>query len=357
MAVEFVSVADSGYAGRTGSVSVSAPAGVEDGDLLLMMVVIGYAGAVAHYPVTPTGWTPFAGSPSVVSDSTPFIVTSSLYWRSASSEPAGYTVDYEDDLSLPSEAVVLAYRGAASGAPAITIATGTGSTTTIDGMTAAADGARFVMLSHNWNAAGGYSPPGGTDPVWEERLDASGSLIYVADGALDAGQASGDDSHSNGNGAAEPWTAALVALEPEVFEVSGDLIATESGDDTAAIAGAVLVQGDLSASEAGADTAAIEGVVLTTATGAIAATETGADTAAIAGQIIVTGLINATETGRDTVVIRETAPSYSEVFAYEVAASDLTYTASASDLRYEVGTGDMRYEVAASDLRFTIPAR
>lgn len=356
MSVEFVGVADSGYAARSGGVSVSAPTGVEDGHLLLMMVVLGNGGFDPRYPTTPTGWTAFAGSPSTVNDTPGFTLSTSVFWRVAASEPAGYTVDYED-FSHPSEAVVLAYRGAASGAPAITIATGLGSTATIDGMTAAADGARFVLLEHNWNAAGGYAPPSGTDPVWEERLDASGSLIYVADGALDAGQASGDDSHSNGNGAAEPWTAILVALEPEVSEVSGDLIATESGDDTADIAGAVLVQGDISASEEGADTAAIDGVVVSTTRGTIAATESGADTATISGQIIVKGTINAHETGADTVVIRQTAPSYSEVFAYEVAASDLTYAVGASDLRYEVPARDLRYEVAASDLRFTIPAR
>ena len=82
--------------------------------------------------------------------------------------------------------------------------------------------------------------------------------------------------------------------------ITGNLAATESGADTAALAGVVLVQGALAATEAGADTLSAEGVVRIA--GALAATETGADTFAATGgtSSSITGTLAATESGADT---------------------------------------------------------
>ena len=62
---------------------------------------------------------------------------------------------------------------------------------------------------------------------------------------------------------------------------TGTLAATESGADTAALAGDVLIDGSLAATESGGDTAALAGDVLIA--GTFAATESGADVAAIQG--------------------------------------------------------------------------
>lgn len=78
----------------------------------------------------------------------------------------------------------------------------------------------------------------------------------------------------------------------------GNLAATESGADTAALVGAVLVQGALAASEAGADTFSAEGVVRVA--GVLAAVESGADTISAEGAVRVQGVLAATETGADT---------------------------------------------------------
>jgi len=80
--------------------------------------------------------------------------------------------------------------------------------------------------------------------------------------------------------------------------VAGALAATETGSDSAAIAGKVYVSGDLAATEAGSDSASISGNVLVS--GSLAATETGQDTAAIAGNVITNGILAAVETGSDT---------------------------------------------------------
>lgn len=105
---------------------------------------------------------------------------------------------------------------------------------------------------------------------------------------------------------------------------SGSLSATESGADTASIAGAVSVQGALSVTESGSDTSAISGSVLIS--GSLAVTETGSDTAAIVGGSVATGDLNATETGSDTaavsgVVLVQGALSASEVGGDTASAS------------------------------------
>lgn len=83
--------------------------------------------------------------------------------------------------------------------------------------------------------------------------------------------------------------------------ITGTLDATESGSDTFAGAGEVLVEGSLAATEAGSDTFAATGTVTAAGiTGTMAVTETGSDTFAGAGDVIVKGTLAATESGADT---------------------------------------------------------
>ena len=63
--------------------------------------------------------------------------------------------------------------------------------------------------------------------------------------------------------------------------VTGTLAASESGADTAAMAGVVPVSGVLAAAESGADTASLAGAVVVS--GAMAASEAGGDTASMTG--------------------------------------------------------------------------
>lgn len=80
--------------------------------------------------------------------------------------------------------------------------------------------------------------------------------------------------------------------------VTGDLAATEAGNDTMAAAGAVAVRGAFAASEQGADTLAGAGSVLVA--GSLSAVESGADAFAGVGRVLVAGALSATESGLDT---------------------------------------------------------
>lgn len=82
--------------------------------------------------------------------------------------------------------------------------------------------------------------------------------------------------------------------------ISGSFAATESGSDTLAASGSVLVAGSLAATETGADSFVSTGSVLVS--GSLAATESGADTFAATGTVgaaAATGDLAATETGAD----------------------------------------------------------
>ena len=91
------------------------------------------------------------------------------------------------------------------------------------------------------------------------------------------------------------WAAVTMAIRPVVI---GSLAATETGNDTFAGTGKVIVQGALSASETGSDTFASTGKVLVQ--GSLAASETGNDTFVSTGKVLVQGSLAASETGDDT---------------------------------------------------------
>lgn len=82
-----------------------------------------------------------------------------------------------------------------------------------------------------------------------------------------------------------------------VNSITGSMSATEVGDDGVAALGTVLVSGSLAASESGNDTAAILGNVLIS--GSLAVSETGSDTASIAGNVRVSGQAAMVESGVD----------------------------------------------------------
>lgn len=84
---------------------------------------------------------------------------------------------------------------------------------------------------------------------------------------------------------------------------TGTLAATETGSDSAALSGQIVVQGALAATETGTDTAAISGSSAVTISGSLAATEAGNDSAAAIGTVLVQGALAVTEVGNDTAVI------------------------------------------------------
>lgn len=116
----------------------------------------------------------------------------------------------------------------------------------------------------------------------------------------------GSDTFAGAGDVIVKGTLAATETGKDTFAGSGDIIvkgtlaATESGKDTFVAVGDVIVRGSMAATETGADTFFATGGTVTL--GTMAATETGADTFSASGKVIVRGSMAATESGSDTLV-------------------------------------------------------
>lgn len=132
----------------------------------------------------------------------------------------------------------------------------------------------------------------------------------------------------------------LLLFRSAAASASGSLSATESGADTAALSGDVLVAGSLAVTESGADTAALAGDVLVD--GTLAATESGADIAALAGDVLIDGTLAATESGADVAAIfgeNEAASAWPAVLPQSFAADQYQETREGMLLRTGTDAG------------------
>lgn len=104
--------------------------------------------------------------------------------------------------------------------------------------------------------------------------------------------------------------------------VSGAFAASESGADSLAASGAIIVRGALAVTESGADTFAASGLILVS--GGLSATESGADLFDASGSVssAISGSLAATETGSDSAaaagVVTWGVPPY-VIWQYEIA--------------------------------------
>jgi hypothetical protein len=208
------------YASRVNT-TIAAPAGIVDGDTLLLAHVVGALGA-APTTTLPSGFTTLQGPDSASAGG--FFVARRLAVKVASGESGSYTVTHA---SGSSDGVILCiqdgstnYRSSSNGG------NGTAATTTTAlGVTTTRPDALVAFIAHNWALYGAGVPPTGAGPTFTEQQDSATSLIYVATGLRSALGPISDKTHANGNGVGdEGWGAFLVAIEsldtPELFELS-----------------------------------------------------------------------------------------------------------------------------------------
>lgn len=202
------------YASRATSTTVTKPVGVAAGDLLLLTFVDGHSPAPTNPITPPVGFSPLPGTPSSVVDGGGFQVDLRVFYKVASgSEPVSYVVGHPGG-ALATEALLVAVSGG-TGVPALTIAKGTGTTSTASGLTTSVPNTLVLFVEHNWDLYSGTAVPSGTTPAFVERSDLATSLLYLATGALATPGPTGTPSHANHNGAAnQPWQTLLLAVAP-----------------------------------------------------------------------------------------------------------------------------------------------
>jgi hypothetical protein len=223
MAAEFRSGSILSRTTRTNS-TITAPAGIQDGDVLLIIFEI--AAATPPGPPTPTAPAGFAlsdgGFPATNTDGA-FISNVYVWSKVASSEAGNYTVTHSSSIS---SAYMLAASGAAAVSPldpTATIGEGgdTGTTATAPGLTTIVTGSLIVWWLNSWDL-GLVAPPGGATPTFTTRYDPEDAVLHVGTGVLTPAGATGNKVATipvSGS----PWSTGLVAIKAAAAPASGGI--------------------------------------------------------------------------------------------------------------------------------------
>jgi hypothetical protein len=219
MAVAFRSVANTTYASRTNT-TVTAPAGIVDGDILLLYGLIGQSGSAATM-TPPAGFaavTLATGTNPIDANDGSFHVNSYCWWKRAASEVGNYTITHGANTS---QAICMAISGAiAAGTPtdacsSNSIVSPAGNNTAVGlAVTLTTANDLLVFFAHDWgDTANNLSPPAGMT----ERVDVA-PLSYAATQAIAATGTTGTRTMTmnNTNASGHEWGTFMVSLKPAV---------------------------------------------------------------------------------------------------------------------------------------------
>lgn len=203
------------YATRTNT-TLTAPAGIQNGDLLVIIFDIG--GASPPTPTPPSGFSTLPSFSSPLSMTVGgFNVKMYAWYKFASSESGNYTVTHS---SASSQGYIVALSGAdptTPFSPNPTTNTGTGSTTTATGLTTPYDNSLVMFVSSDWgDNANNLTGPSGSTPTFTKRMGATtqSGILYVADGVLGTAGATGDKTITNNSTGSNAWGGVLISVQP-----------------------------------------------------------------------------------------------------------------------------------------------
>lgn len=308
----------------SGNITLTEPSGVQQGDLLV--AIISYrSNAGFTSPGSPWVSVTSQNTGNTTANATTSISSGHMFYCIRGASAPGLTFTRTaGDIAL---ARIVAYRGvdgtnplvtqtSTTMAAAATAVSVTGLTTAnaedliVVGFCAARNTSVSAFNATNPGTSSGTAANETANPLageWHERADSA--TTTGADAGLGIGDAVRATAGVTGNLTMTAGASARHVVVAGAFKMfippprTGTLAATETGSDTASIAGDVIVKGPLAATETGSDTAAMAGVLTNGRTGSLAATETGADTAAIAGDVLIRGALAATD-GADTAAIQ-----------------------------------------------------
>jgi len=217
MAAAVRSTSATTYASRTNT-TITAPAGIEDGDVLILVFELFYA--LTDIPSTlPSGFDLLTGFPSDINPASNDHLVMKIARKVASGESGDYTVTHA---SATTQGSIVCISGASAALPLATINTGTTSTVTATSITPVADNSVVIYAAAHYDGFSTTTPPAGGDPTFTEYLD--GVIQYVAAGVLSPAGATGDKSVTADG--AEDWHASLVAVEDSGIVTYAHLITT-----------------------------------------------------------------------------------------------------------------------------------
>lgn len=198
---------------RTDS-TFAAPAGVADGDWLLLIMGVGAASGPPA--VSLAGFSPLTGFPGNINQPDPFTVDLVAMAKKASGESGSYTFTHA---AATTNGVLYCISGADEAgpfAPSPTIANGTGASTTATGLTATGN-ALVIFAGISWDGWHASAPTGptGSTPTFSLRYTGGVSGSFACwDGVLAAPAATGNKTATCLSGSGKPWCVSLIAVNP-----------------------------------------------------------------------------------------------------------------------------------------------
>lgn len=297
-------VTKTAFASGTNALTVAALSGAQNGDVVLLFVE-----SANETIATPTNYTQVTNSPqSTGTAAAAGGVRLAVFYRVLTGADASTTVA---DSGNHTTAIKMLYRGVNNASP-INVTAGSVQASAATNWTAPAvtttdaDCLVVIALANDRDLASTTNITSFTNAnltSLTERHDETiaggvGGGLAVADGT----KATAGSTGTTAIVSASSNTAAFltIALDPAP-PVTGSLAGTETGSDTLAATGEVIVQGTAAGTESGLDTFSATGAITSGAiSGSLDATESGSDTFTSTGAVLVEGSLSATETGNDT---------------------------------------------------------
>lgn len=233
MPVAFESIGSIAYATRTNT-TVPAPAGIQNGDLLVAIMISGGNPEAPDFTAA-SGFALIPGTWPMETTVASFNVEMRVYHKFASGESGDYTFT---NASGSTAGAVLRISGADATtpfAPDPTMNTGTAADTAFTSITTTVDGALIIAAAADWaDTANNLTPPAGSTPTFTERYD--GVVMYIATGNLATAGATGAKTMAN-NATTGGWLASLIAVNPSAgtYVGSGAAATAASGNVTPAL--------------------------------------------------------------------------------------------------------------------------
>lgn len=288
MAPAFRSGSATAYGASHTNITITPPAGIANGDILVAMIVTGALSP--PIPSGPTGWTAF-GTDIQDGVSGSFFVNLRTFWKRASSESGSYTFNHA---TASSAGWIGCYSGCiTSGTPLNATSTNTGSnnlTSTGLSITTTAANSMLLWLSNDFaDNANNLTPPTGMT----ERLDAV--VLYTADQLIASAGATGNRTMTNNNSlGVSTWGVRMVELlAATAGGAATGTLSTTLGAATLAATGTIPARGTAS-NTLGAATLSAAGTVANQVFSGSFNQTLGALTGTLTGKVTVGGTAAAT---------------------------------------------------------------
>lgn len=197
--------------GNRSNSSFTAPSGISDGDILVILMTTGRDPALN--PTAPSGFTAFTGFPATMSSYVPatYIVRIHAWYKVASGESGNYATSH---VAADTEGIMYRITGGDTGtpqdvSPAFTDhPSGTGgSTVTAPTVTPTVDGSLVIWFGATWDGFGSQSPSGGTTPTFTEYSNNASGISYSQAGPLTTAGATGTKSVTASQASDRVWWA------------------------------------------------------------------------------------------------------------------------------------------------------